>query len=109
MRSSDVGVVLVSHAHYDQLDLPSLERLGRSVPVVVPRGVGALLRRRGFRNVDEMEVGDTISVGAVTATATHAEHQGARGLMGIRGSALGFVVEGRGACTSPATRTCSTA
>ena len=32
--------VLVSHLHYDHLDSPSLERLGRSVPVVVPRGAG---------------------------------------------------------------------
>ena len=35
--------VLVSHLHYDHLDYPSLERLGRSVPVVVPRGAGRLL------------------------------------------------------------------
>jgi L-ascorbate metabolism protein UlaG (beta-lactamase superfamily) len=90
----DVGAVLVSHAHYDHLDLPSLERLGRAIPLVVPRGIGGLLRRRRFEHVDEVDVGDTISVGSVTVTATHAEHEGERGPLGVRGPALGFVVEG---------------
>ena len=33
-----VDAVLVSHAHYDHLDLPSLEKLGKKLPVVLPRG-----------------------------------------------------------------------
>jgi L-ascorbate metabolism protein UlaG (beta-lactamase superfamily) len=48
--------VLVSHLHYDHLDYPSLERLSRSVPVVVPRGAGRLLRRRRFEQVVEVEL-----------------------------------------------------
>ena len=47
----DLDAVLVSHAHYDHLDLPSLDVVGRSTPVVVPRGLGQVaaasrLRRR---------------------------------------------------------------
>ena len=69
-----VDTVLVSHAHYDHLDLPSLERIGRSVPVVVPRGLGGLLRRRRFEHVVEVEAGEELKVGAVTVRDTHAEH-----------------------------------
>ena len=41
-----VDTVLVSHAHMDHLDPPSLAKLGEEMPIVVPRGAGALLRRR---------------------------------------------------------------
>ncbi|HEX5584263.1 MBL fold metallo-hydrolase [Gaiella sp.] len=89
-----VDAVLVSHAHYDHLDLPSLERLGRSVPVILPRGLGPLLRRRQFAHVVEVDAGETVSVGELSVRATAADHEGGRGPLGATGPALGFVVEG---------------
>ena len=89
-----VDAALVSHAHYDHLDVPSLERLGRSVPVVVPRGLGALLRRRRFEHVVEVDDGEKVSVGAVEVSAVHAEHEGGRGPLGASGPALGYVLSG---------------
>ena len=89
-----IDAILVSHVHYDHLDLPSLDRLGRSVPVLVPRGAGALLRRRRFERVVELEVGDEVTIGAVTVTATHAEHRADRGPFGAKAASLGFVVSG---------------
>ena len=53
--------MLISHAHYDHLDLPSLEKLGKKLPVVVPRGLGGLLRKRRFESVIEVEVGETLA------------------------------------------------
>ncbi|HTK22739.1 MAG TPA: MBL fold metallo-hydrolase [Gaiella sp.] len=88
-----IDTILVSHAHYDHLDIPSLERLGRVTPIVVPRGVGALVRRRSFAHVMEIDEGETISVGAVSVTATLAEHDGRRNLFDS-GRTLGYVVEG---------------
>lgn len=89
-----IDAVLVSHAHYDHLDLPSLERLGRTTPLVVPRGIGRLLRRRRFEHVVEVEPGETVPIGTVTVTATPADHDGGRGPLGATGPALGFVVAG---------------
>jgi L-ascorbate metabolism protein UlaG (beta-lactamase superfamily) len=84
--------VVVSHVHYDHLDLPSLSALDRAVPVVVPVGAGALVRRRGFRDVREVEAGDELDVGAVRIRATHAEHDAGR-RPGTRGTAaVGFVL-----------------
>jgi L-ascorbate metabolism protein UlaG (beta-lactamase superfamily) len=88
-----IDTILVSHAHYDHLDIPSLERLGRVTPIVVPRGVGALVRRRSFAHVMEIDEGETIAVGAVSVTATLAEHDGRRNLFDS-GRTLGYVVEG---------------
>jgi L-ascorbate metabolism protein UlaG (beta-lactamase superfamily) len=89
-----IDTVLVSHAHYDHLDLPSLERLGRILPIVVPRGCGTLLRRRSFAHVVELDAGESLSVGGVSVTATIAEHEGSRGPFGASGPALGYLVEG---------------
>src|SRR5205823_14806991 len=53
-----LDAILVSHAHFDHLDLGSLRRLERKLPVVVPRGAGGLVRRRGFGRVVELDVGE---------------------------------------------------
>jgi L-ascorbate metabolism protein UlaG (beta-lactamase superfamily) len=86
--------VLVSHLHYDHLDLPSLERLGRSVPVVVPRGAGRLLRRRRFEQVVEVETGEEVRIGGLVVRATHADHEGGRGFLGTEVAALGYLIRG---------------
>ena len=92
-----IDTVLISHLHYDHLDLPSLQRLGREMPVVAPRGAGALIRRKaGMRNVLEIEAGEKIEVGAVTVRATRAEHDPGRLPFGVRAEPLGYVVEGGG-------------
>ena len=90
----DLDAVLVSHAHYDHLDLPSLDSIGRATPMVVPRGIGTLLRRRGFADVTELDVGERVTIGALTVEATFAVHDGGRGPLGARGAALGFVLAG---------------
>jgi L-ascorbate metabolism protein UlaG (beta-lactamase superfamily) len=89
-----VDAVLISHAHYDHLDLPSLERLGKKVPVVVPRGLGVLLRRRRFENVVEIELDDIVRIGALEVRAVQAEHEASRGPFGATASALGYVITG---------------
>jgi L-ascorbate metabolism protein UlaG (beta-lactamase superfamily) len=89
-----VNAVLVSHAHWDHLDLPSLERLGKKTPVVVPRGLGGILRKRRFESVVEIEVGETFRVGTLEVQAVPAEHEGGRLPFGAKADALGFVVRG---------------
>jgi L-ascorbate metabolism protein UlaG (beta-lactamase superfamily) len=94
VTAEGVDAVLLSHAHYDHLDLPSLRLLGRSVPIVAPIGLGSLLRRRGFTSVHEMEPGDVHEVGALRIEATLAAHDGARPPFPERAPALGFAVHG---------------
>jgi L-ascorbate metabolism protein UlaG (beta-lactamase superfamily) len=92
VAAGDVDVVLVSHGHHDHLDLPSL-RLLAGVPVVAPRGLGALLRRNGLA-VTEVEAGDVLRFGDVTVRAVEARHEGSRPPFPSAVRALGFVVEG---------------
>ena len=89
-----VDAVLISHGHYDHLDVPSLERLGKKLPVVVPRGLGGLLRKKRFESVLEIEVGETISVGAVKVRAVPAEHDRGRMPFGASADPVGYVIVG---------------
>jgi len=89
-----IDAVLVSHAHHDHLDLGSLQRLGRSVPIVVPRGLAPLLRRQGFQHLQELEIGEGIEIGRLRVEATYAEHDGARPPYPARAPAVGYAVLG---------------
>jgi len=89
-----MDAVLLSHLHYDHVDLPSLRRLGRSVRLIVPRGAAGVFRRRRYRDVVELAAGESADVGAVTITAVPAEHDGRRHPLGGGLSALGYVITG---------------
>jgi L-ascorbate metabolism protein UlaG (beta-lactamase superfamily) len=89
-----LDAVLISHVHYDHLDLRSLRRLGGSPLFVVPRGAGSLLRNRGFDHVREVEPGDEEQIRGISVRATHAEHDSRRGPFSVETPPLGFVVSG---------------
>jgi L-ascorbate metabolism protein UlaG (beta-lactamase superfamily) len=89
-----LDAVLLSHGHWDHLDLPSLERLGKELPVVCPRGIGRLLRRRRFSHVVELDENESLTIGALRVVATFAEHDGGRGPLGVQAPSFGYVVEG---------------
>ncbi len=89
----DLDALLVSHLHYDHLDVKSLRLVGRATRVVVPVGAGDMLRSRGFAHVTELDVGDDTDVNGVNVSATHAEH-GGRQVFGMRVPALGYLVSG---------------
>jgi L-ascorbate metabolism protein UlaG (beta-lactamase superfamily) len=91
---TDPDFVLISHAHLDHLDLPSLRRLPSSAGVVLPRGWARLVKRAGPREVIEMEPGDRVALGRVHVLATPARHDGHRLLPGRARDALGYVIEG---------------
>lgn len=89
-----LDAALISHGHWDHLDLPSLERLGKELPVVCPEGIGRLLRRRRFSHVVEVGEGESLAIGGLSVTATFAEHDGSRGPLGVQAPSFGYVIEG---------------
>ncbi len=89
-----VDAALISHLHFDHLDLPSLRRLGRDTPIVLPRGAGSLVERHGFSSVTELEAGEGLRVGALAIRGTPALHDAGRTPFGRRAEPLGYVIEG---------------
>jgi L-ascorbate metabolism protein UlaG (beta-lactamase superfamily) len=91
-----IDLVLVSHNHYDHLDLATLRRLaarGES-RFIVPIGVAPLLKASGISPVDELDWGDSLAVGNAMIYSVPAAHFSARGLFD-RNRTLwcGFVME----------------
>lgn len=85
-----IDVVLLSHNHYDHLDVPTVRRLVRRHPQArwfVPLGLGEFLRRRGVRTVRELDWWEEARVGDAVLGCTPAQHFSARGL-GDRNRAL---------------------
>ncbi|MDH6117420.1 MBL fold metallo-hydrolase [Kitasatospora sp. GAS204B] len=79
-----VDVVLISHDHYDHLDMPTVKRLLRSqsAPFAVPLGIGGHLRRWGVpeHRIIELDWDETCTLGELTVTLTAAHHFSGRSL-----------------------------
>jgi L-ascorbate metabolism protein UlaG (beta-lactamase superfamily) len=73
-----VDAVLISHDHYDHLDLPTVQRLLelQTAPFVVPLGIGEHLRKWGVpeNRIVELDWNASTTIGALTLTCTEARH-----------------------------------
>jgi L-ascorbate metabolism protein UlaG (beta-lactamase superfamily) len=85
--------ILVSHAHHDHLDPPSLRHLPASIPAYGPPACAELLRRDG-RPVEPLAPGERVRIGALDVLATAAVHDGRRVPVGPARDSLGFLVSG---------------
>ncbi len=93
-----IDVVLVSHNHYDHLDLPTLNRLAeKGTPhAIVPLGNLALVQGAGIPSVEELDWWQSVRISPdVTVTLVPAQHFSSRTLWD-RNQTLwgGFVVSG---------------
>lgn len=96
----DVDLVLVSHAHFDHLDTPSLAAVrGRPAAVMGP-GTSDLLPRRYYSSVRELRWNTAANVatprGDVLVRAIEVKHWGARVRRDTWRGYAGFIVEREG-------------
>jgi L-ascorbate metabolism protein UlaG (beta-lactamase superfamily) len=91
-----LDAALVSHVHRDHLDIPTLARLEGEPQVLVPAGVGDLVRGHGPARVVELSEGESHAIEAVRVTATAAHHRARRGPRSPWLPSLGFLIEAGG-------------
>ncbi len=80
-----VDVVVISHDHYDHLDMPTVKALA-ATPTrwAVPLGIGAHLEEWGVApdKIDELDWWESAQVGALSVVATPARHFSGRWITG---------------------------
>ena len=90
-----IDAQLVSHAHYDHLDLPTLTAVG--APVVAGLGLGPLFRGEGM-TCTELGWWQATRIGEVTITFVPAQHWSRRGPFDANATLWGgFVIQGKSA------------
>ncbi|MEO5716662.1 MAG: MBL fold metallo-hydrolase [Luteolibacter sp.] len=93
-----IDAVLLTHSHYDHLDLKTLHAIGTNTPVIIAEGHAVWLGKKGFTNVRELPWHSSLELSpGIRVTATPAQHFTARSLFDRnRGHWCGFLIEGAG-------------
>lgn len=87
-----VNVLLITHAHFDHLDRPTLSAMASpDTWVITPEGCGRLIPR-GFGQVDELRTGRDVASGGLTIAAIEPRHWGARRIVDRRRGVCSFLV-----------------
>ncbi|MFT4628096.1 MAG: L-ascorbate metabolism protein UlaG (beta-lactamase superfamily) [Myxococcota bacterium] len=90
-----IDAILISHNHYDHLDLDTLEALkSHGAPILTGLGNGDILRRSGHMDVVELDWGGEHILGPLTVIGQEVRHFSSRGLLDRNQTLwLGFVID----------------
>jgi len=91
-----LDLILVSHAHFDHLDRPTLQRLDKRVPMITSAHTHDLIHDLGFRSVTELQWGEALRVGDLNITARQVRHWGARTFYDDHRGFNAYLIEGAG-------------
>ncbi len=88
-----IDLILLSHAHFDHLDRPTLSRLPRRTPVITAKHTTDLVGDLKFASVRELAWGESADVGGLKITATPVKHWGARTFLDAHRGYNAYVIE----------------
>lgn len=73
-----IDLILLSHAHMDHLDLPSLEKFNRDIPIVISKNNADVIDGLGSKEVHELDWGEKGTVRDIEIEAIQVKHFGWR-------------------------------
>ncbi len=88
-----LDLILISHAHFDHLDRPTLTRLNKNVPIITAHKTQDLIRDLGLRSITELRWGEHRQVGSLRITAQKVNHWGARTFFDLHRGFNGYLIE----------------
>jgi L-ascorbate metabolism protein UlaG (beta-lactamase superfamily) len=91
-----IDAIVISHSHFDHLDLPTIESLpGRErITAVVPLGIGAYFEGLGYARVIELDWEQTARIDGLTITALPVIHWSKRSSFATDDTLwMGFAIE----------------
>jgi len=87
-------LILLSHAHMDHLDRPSLRKLENpQTTVITAAGTSDLLRVKRYRAVHELRWDESVRVGPANVRALEVKHWGARTRTDVHRGYNGYLIE----------------
>lgn len=75
-----IDAVVISHDHYDHLDLRSIRMLGDVPRYFFPLGISDFFKRQGLSNFEEKDWGETAEMGPLRLSCLPAQHFSGRSL-----------------------------
>ena len=92
-----IDLTLLSHAHFDHLDLRTLRCFNQSTSVITARATSDLLRRTRFRDMTELDWRESkivrTAAGEINVTAFPVKHWGARKQRDMHRGYNGYLIE----------------
>jgi L-ascorbate metabolism protein UlaG (beta-lactamase superfamily) len=89
-----IDLTLISHGHYDHLDLPTLRKLPQDGVIVVPPGLERVVKRAGKRRLVTLSPWETHTEKNVIITAVPAKHFAGRPPFRLKTGYQGYIIEG---------------
>jgi len=88
----EVDYILISHAHYDHLDMRTLRRLKRNSVVVIPENTKPVLGRIHFKKIVELKRYQTYMDNHVEITALPVKHNKGRSILFPNTDTVSYVI-----------------
>jgi L-ascorbate metabolism protein UlaG (beta-lactamase superfamily) len=73
-----IDLILLSHAHFDHLDIATLEKLSRTTPVILAKNTYDVIHELDFETVYELDWGEWTALGDLRIEALEVRHFGWR-------------------------------